>query len=74
MVAIDCPLFVESTRSDPSESASENLRADSVTRLTRGASARLARLSDSELLTSTQRLVGRSNQILAALLEHLAEV
>jgi hypothetical protein len=34
----------------------------------------LGRLSDSELLAATQRLVGRSNQLLAALLAHLAEV
>jgi hypothetical protein len=31
-------------------------------------------LSDGELLTATRRLVGRSNQLLAALLGHLAEV
>jgi hypothetical protein len=31
-------------------------------------------LSDAELLTATRRLVGRSNQLLAALLVHLAEV
>jgi 5-methylcytosine-specific restriction endonuclease McrA len=33
-----------------------------------------ADLSDGELLTATRRLVGRSNQLLAALLGHLAEV
>jgi hypothetical protein len=33
-----------------------------------------AELSDGELLTATRRLVGRSNQLLAALLSHLAEV
>jgi hypothetical protein len=33
-----------------------------------------AELSDGELLTATRRLVGRSNQLLAALLGHLAEV
>jgi hypothetical protein len=31
-------------------------------------------LTDSELLGATRRLVGRSNQLLAALLAHLAEV
>jgi hypothetical protein len=31
-------------------------------------------LSDAELLTATRRLVGRSNQLLAALLAHLGEV
>jgi hypothetical protein len=31
-------------------------------------------LSDDDLLTNTRRLVGRSNQLLAALLVHLAEV
>jgi hypothetical protein len=34
----------------------------------------LAHLSDQELLTSTRRLVGKSNQVFAALLLHLAEV
>lgn len=34
----------------------------------------LAHLSDAELLTSTRRLVGASNHLLAALLTHLAEV
>ncbi|MDQ2645263.1 MAG: hypothetical protein M3020_15710 [Myxococcota bacterium] len=33
-----------------------------------------AELSDGELLAATRRLVGRSNQLLAALLAHLAEV
>jgi hypothetical protein len=33
-----------------------------------------AELSDVELLTATRRLVGRSNQLLASLLAHLAEV
>jgi hypothetical protein len=37
-------------------------------------SALLAGLSDAELLTATRRLVGRSNQLLASLLAHLAEV
>ena len=34
----------------------------------------MAGLSDAELLTATRRLVGRSNQLLASLLAHLAEV
>src|SRR5688500_311977 len=38
------------------------------------ANAPLAELSDAELLTATRRLVGRSNQLLASLLAHLAEV
>ena len=42
--------------------------------LTASASVRLADLSDSELLTRTQYLAGKSNQLLAALLDHLAEV
>jgi hypothetical protein len=33
-----------------------------------------AQLSDAELLVATRRLVGRSNQLLAALLAHLAEL
>ena len=37
-------------------------------------SFRLERLSDADLLASTRQLVGRSNQLLAALLAHLAEV
>ena len=37
-------------------------------------SAPLAGLSDAELLTATWRLIGRSNQLLASLLAHLAEV
>ena len=47
---------------------------DRVTLLARGASLRLAHLSDTELLNRTQELVGKSGQILAALLEHLSEV
>ncbi|HEU5075124.1 MAG TPA: hypothetical protein VFU02_13130, partial [Polyangiaceae bacterium] len=38
------------------------------------AAYRFDQVSDADLLTSTQRLVGRSNQLLAALLAHLAEV
>ena len=37
-------------------------------------SSPLAALSDTELLTATRWLVGRSNQLLASLLAHLAEV
>ena len=37
-------------------------------------SFRLERLSDADLLANTRQLVGRSNQLLAALLAHLAEV
>jgi hypothetical protein len=37
-------------------------------------SAPLVGLSDTELLIATRRLVGRSNQLLASLLAHLAEV
>jgi 5-methylcytosine-specific restriction endonuclease McrA len=37
-------------------------------------SPQLAELSDSDLLADTRRLVGASNQLLAALLAHLAEV
>ena len=39
-----------------------------------GAGSRLEELSDAELLEGTRRLVGRSNQLLAELLVHLAEV
>src|SRR5687767_216095 len=35
---------------------------------------KLSELCDDELLSSTRRIVGRSNQLLAALLEHLGEV
>ena len=38
------------------------------------AAHRFAHMSDADLLASTRRLVGRSNQLLAALLAHLAEV
>jgi len=47
---------------------------ESVTKLVPGASHSLAHLSDSELLTNTRHLVGKSNQVFAALLQHLAEV
>jgi hypothetical protein len=80
MIADTSPLQLESNEpavldrfADSSETHVPD-RTDRVTPLTRGASARLAHLSDSELLARTQGLVGKSNQILAALLEHLAEV
>ena len=47
---------------------------DSVSKLVPGGTQSLSHLSDSELLESTRRLVGRSNQLFAALLVHLAEV
>src|SRR5689334_10010935 len=74
MIAIASPLRLESTGPNSSESDGPARSSDRVTPLIRGASARLASLSDSELLTRTRDLVGRSNQVLAALLEHLAEV
>src|SRR4249920_2801305 len=45
-----------------------------VTKLVPGGDAGLAHLSDRELLANTRALVGRSNQLFAALLAHLAEV
>ena len=45
-----------------------------VAQLVRGGDAGLAHLSDRELLASMRELVGRSNQVFAALLAHLAEV
>jgi hypothetical protein len=48
--------------------------SDAVTQLEPGGSGSLAHLSDSELLSNTRSLVDRSNQVLAALLAHLAEV
>jgi hypothetical protein len=47
---------------------------DVIATLVPGGESSLAHLSDSELLASTRRLVGTSNQVLAALLVHLAEV
>lgn len=47
---------------------------DRTTRLIPGRIASLSQLSDDELLANTRRLVGKSNQLLAALLLHLAEV
>ena len=49
-------------------------RDDMISPLTPGGDIALAELSDDELLANTRRLVGRSNQLLAALLVHLAEV
>jgi hypothetical protein len=45
-----------------------------IAKLTPGGCADLAHLTDDELLANTRRLVGKANQLLAALLLHLAEV
>ena len=47
---------------------------DVIARLVPGGAHSLAHLSDDELLANTRRLVGKSNQLFAALLVHLAEV
>jgi hypothetical protein len=47
---------------------------DVLVPLVPGGDAGLAHLSDRELLAKTRELVGRSNQLFAALLAHLAEV
>ncbi len=47
---------------------------DVVARLVPGGDGGLAHLSNSELLANTRGLVGKSNQVFAALLQHLAEV
>ena len=47
---------------------------DVVVPLVPGGDAGLSHLSDRELLAKTRELVGRSNQVFAALLAHLAEV
>ena len=47
---------------------------DVVAKLVPSGDVGLAHLSDSELLANTLGLVGRSNQLFAALLAHLAEV
>src|SRR6187455_3677952 len=47
---------------------------ETITRLVPGGEHRLSHLSDDDLLTSTRRLVGASNQLFAQLLLHLAEV
>jgi hypothetical protein len=65
---------LENKAAESSKSGEPNRNIDRVALLTGGASARLAHLSDSELLTRTLDLVGKSNQVLATLLEHLAEV
>ena len=56
------------------QAASALVNADRTTRLAPGGAASLAHLTDDELLASTRRLVGKTNQLLAALLLHLAEV
>jgi hypothetical protein len=45
-----------------------------VARLVPGGAQSLAHLSDDQVLTNTRCLVGKSNQVFAALLVHLAEV
>ena len=47
---------------------------DVIAKLVPGASLGLSHLSDDELLANTRRLVGKTNQLFAALLAHLAEV
>ena len=47
---------------------------DVIAKLAPGGAQSLAQLSDDELLANTRRLVGKTNQLLAALLAHLAEV
>src|SRR6187397_1635643 len=47
---------------------------DSIARQVPGGAPGLAHVSDDELLSQTRRLVGKSNQLLAALLLHLAEI
>src|SRR5687767_7308697 len=54
--------------------AISSAHTDVVTKLIPAGVSSLAHLSDQELLTSTRRLVGKSNQVFAALLLHLAEV
>jgi hypothetical protein len=54
--------------------AISSARSDVVAKLVPGGAHSLAHLSDQELLTHTRRLVGKSNQLFAALLVHLAEV
>jgi hypothetical protein len=48
--------------------------SDIVAKLVPGGARSLAHLSDDQLLANTRRLVGKSNQLFAALLVHLAEV
>ena len=47
---------------------------DVIAKLAPGGAPTFAQVSDDELLANTRRLVGKSNQLLAALLAHLAEV
>jgi hypothetical protein len=47
---------------------------DSIAERVPGGAPELAHVSDDELLSHTRRLVGTSNQLLAALLLHLAEI
>ena len=47
---------------------------DVIAKLVPGGDGRLAHLSNDELLANTRSLVGKSNQVFAALLAHLAEV
>jgi len=54
--------------------AISSVNRDVLTKLVFGGSLGLAELTDDELLANTRRLVGKSNQLLAALLLHLAEV
>jgi len=54
--------------------ATSSLNREVLTKLTPGGAPGLAQLTDDELLANTRRLVGKSNQLLAALLVHLAEV
>jgi hypothetical protein len=51
-----------------------NSSTNTATSLSPSRSPSLGELTDAELLTATRRLVGRSNQLLAALLAHLGEV
>ncbi|HXK17671.1 MAG TPA: hypothetical protein VNG33_07705, partial [Polyangiaceae bacterium] len=53
---------------------SGNIHRITSVKLAASESYNLNRLSDDELLASTRRLVGASNQVFAALLAHLAEV
>ena len=54
--------------------AISNVHGDVVAKLVPGGVPELSELTDDELLANTRRLVGKSNQLLAALLLHLAEV
>jgi 5-methylcytosine-specific restriction endonuclease McrA len=51
-----------------------NSSTNTVTSLSASRNPSLGELSDAELLTATRSLVGRSNQLLGALLAHLGEV